>query len=56
METCFISVQIIIWVIIRGMNMEEKILEILDYVKKDNLKVGASLTEILEELFNWRNY
>ncbi len=31
--------------------MEEKILEILDYVKKDNLKVGTSLAEIIEELF-----
>ncbi len=31
--------------------MEENVFELLDYVKKDNLKVGASLTEIVNELF-----
>ncbi len=30
--------------------MNENIAELLDYVKKDNLKVGSSLTEIINEL------
>ena len=30
--------------------MENNILELLDYVKKDNLKVGTTLTEVFESL------
>ena len=30
--------------------MENNVFELLDYVKKDNLKIGVSLTEIVNEL------